>query len=310
MAKYSFSQLERFSIWLAHKETCYYCREFLPFSSLNIDHIIPETILNDNKKLEECKHKFDLTDDFRINSYYNWLPACRKCNLNKKDFLLNPQLAVIPLTSAREIYEKIKEIETKLDNTKSLDKLASYLQLCLEKGLISRGNISDLFLYVGNDAADKLISMVNIFCSLIERGHYQDAIFYIKKCMKLFPKDETGFMYHALGFCYLQLKEYQLAILNCTKAINKNPHLSLAYFNRGQAYFLPYYEYFYGSDESADLLLRITSFRDDVIAFEQFNLAMKDYDSAIKIDPNYPGSFYWRSICRMFLKTRFKYHFF
>lgn len=190
-----------------------------------------------------------------------------------------------------------------------MDKLASYLQLCLEKGLINRGSLSNLFLYSSSDNADKLISMVNIFCSLIEKEHYQNAIFYIKKSMNLFPNDKTGFIHHALGFCYLQLKEYQLAILSFTKAISANPQLSLAYFNRGQAYFLPYYEAFYSDDRNVDPLLKITGFKDDVIAFQQFNFAMKDYDSAIEIDPNHSGSFYWRSICRMFLRTRFEHHF-
>ena len=86
--------------------------------------------------------------------------------------------------------------------------------------------------------------IVNNFCSLIQEKLYQDAIVYIQKAIEMFPEDDTGFGYYSLGFCYLQLKDYQSVIYNCTKAININPKLGLAYFLRGQAYFLPYYNKF------------------------------------------------------------------
>ena len=80
---------------------------------------------------------------------------------------------------------------------------------------------------------------------------------YIEKVIKIFvPEDKTGFSYHSLGFCYLQLEDYQPAIDSCTKAIKANPGLGLAYLVRGQSYFFPYYNDFYEDIENEDLIAR------------------------------------------------------
>ncbi|OKH49534.1 hypothetical protein NIES30_06730 [Phormidium tenue NIES-30] len=278
-------------------------------NSLNIDHILPESLLGTPQKLGNIIKDYGLNPEFKINSYHNWVPACRSCNLNKKDLIYSKNSVLHFLELARSRYAKVKQIESSLNKANSISKLTSNLKICLEKDLISYDKIPHLSLLLNDSNKDQLIFITNTFCSFIEQEKYRDAILYIEKVIKIFPEDKTGFSYHSLGFCYLQLKDYQSAINSCTKAIKANPGLGLAFLVRGQAYFLPYYNDFYEDIENKDLITRISRYGDDVIAFEHYNLAIKNYDNAIKILPDYPDSFYWRAICKSFLMVRFSTYF-
>jgi tetratricopeptide (TPR) repeat protein len=316
MAKYKFSQIERESIWKAHGERCFYCREPLRFNSLYIDHILPECLLAKPEKLESIIREFGLDeyeidglDEFRINSYYNWVPACRSCNLDKRDSIPEKSAAFHFLGRAKRKYLKIQEVEQRLKKADSLGKLISILRICLENGSINYDKISRLPLLADIPNKDRLIFMTDSFCLLIEQEKYQEAISYINKVIKDFPEDRTGFGYHSLAFCHLQLNDYQLAIDSSTKAIAANADLGLAYLVRGQACFLPCFNDFYEDTENDDFLERISRHGDDVIVFQNYNLAIKNYDNAVKILPDHPDSFYWRAICKSFLMVRFSTYF-
>ena len=47
MSTQKFSAIEREAIWRAYSEKCVYSRGLLDISNFHIDHIIPETLLDD-----------------------------------------------------------------------------------------------------------------------------------------------------------------------------------------------------------------------------------------------------------------------
>ena len=57
---------------------------------MQVDHIIPEQLLGDPKRLKEVLERFGLLNDFDLNSYENWLPSCGPCNQSKGTKLFNP----------------------------------------------------------------------------------------------------------------------------------------------------------------------------------------------------------------------------
>ena len=177
MTKHKFTPIERESIWKAHGQKCFYCDERLNFNSLNIDHILPESLLGTTPKTgKHNKRLLRLNPEFKINSYDNWVPACRSCNLKKKDLIYSKNSVLHFLELARSRYAKVKQFESSLNKANSIGKLTSNLKICLEKDLISYDKIPHLSLLVNDSNKDQLIFITNTFCSLIEQEKYQDAI--------------------------------------------------------------------------------------------------------------------------------------
>jgi hypothetical protein len=118
MAKYQFTDIERMAIWKAHKGRCAYCGEPTPFKDLHIDHILPESLLNNTDKLEKIKTEYGLGSVFEINSYYNWIPSCSKCNRTKSNKVYSkPGTFYFLEMVAKPKYEEISRIEQSLQKT-------------------------------------------------------------------------------------------------------------------------------------------------------------------------------------------------
>jgi hypothetical protein len=50
---------------------------------MEVDHLLPECLLDNRDTLTEVLTEFGLPLDFNLNSFENWLPAHRHCNLQK-----------------------------------------------------------------------------------------------------------------------------------------------------------------------------------------------------------------------------------
>lgn len=90
VGKYKFSPHQRWAIFTVHGEKCYSCNKPLNLMDMQVDHIIPETLLGDPERLAKVRELFGLPTDFDINTYSNWLPACSKCNNIKRDRVFEP----------------------------------------------------------------------------------------------------------------------------------------------------------------------------------------------------------------------------
>lgn len=90
MSNYKFTPAERAAIYSIHGERCYLCEQPINLKTMEVDHILPESLLAKPEELKAALDAFDLPQSFDINSYGNWLPACRACNRAKKDRIFNP----------------------------------------------------------------------------------------------------------------------------------------------------------------------------------------------------------------------------
>lgn len=89
MSKYSFSPAERYAVFTVHGEKCYLCNKPVDLKSMQVDHVIPESLL-DSADLPEVLNKFGLSQEFQINDFGNWLPACQPCNGRKRNTVFKP----------------------------------------------------------------------------------------------------------------------------------------------------------------------------------------------------------------------------
>lgn len=90
MSTYKFSPAERAAIYSTHGEKCYLCSNPLNLKTMEVDHIIPESLLQKPVELQTVLNAFGLPADFDLNSFANWLPACRPCNGTKNDMVFKP----------------------------------------------------------------------------------------------------------------------------------------------------------------------------------------------------------------------------
>ncbi|WP_339492913.1 HNH endonuclease [Pseudomonas sp. EA_15y_Pfl2_R67] len=90
MPTYKFSPAERAAIYSTHGEKCYLCNEPLNLKTMEVDHVIPESLIEKPKELQTTLNAFGLPSNFDLNSFANWLPACRPCNGTKNDLVFEP----------------------------------------------------------------------------------------------------------------------------------------------------------------------------------------------------------------------------
>lgn len=90
MSTYKFSPAERAAIYSTHCEKCYLCSKPLNLKTMEVDHVIPESLLEKPAELQTVLSAFGLPSDFDLNSFANWLPACSPCNGTKNDLIFEP----------------------------------------------------------------------------------------------------------------------------------------------------------------------------------------------------------------------------
>jgi len=87
MSKFKPDLAQRTALWRANGGRCIYCREYVSFLDLEIDHIIPENTPAD--RLREMVCELDLGETFDVNSFSNLVPTHRHCNSKKADTLFS-----------------------------------------------------------------------------------------------------------------------------------------------------------------------------------------------------------------------------
>jgi len=114
MSTYRFSQAERAAVYTIHGEKCYLCKTPINLMTMEVDHLLPESLLEKPTELQAALNAFSLDQEFDINSFANWLPACRSCNGTKTDVVFEPtpiiqvhlQRAIAKASAAKELAEE------------------------------------------------------------------------------------------------------------------------------------------------------------------------------------------------------------
>jgi hypothetical protein len=68
-----------------HGEKCYMCSALLTLKTMEVDHIVPESLVDQPEALTRALAQLGRPPDFDLNSYENWLPSCASCNGGKSD---------------------------------------------------------------------------------------------------------------------------------------------------------------------------------------------------------------------------------
>lgn len=134
MSKYRFSEAQRHAVYTVHGERCYLCGAILTMRMMEVDHVIPEFLRDAPERLAEVKASLGRPADFSIDSYENWLPACRKCNGRKLAIVFEPSPIIqIELQRAAAKADRARKIEQKAISDKQIDEAMSLLLQVDEK---------------------------------------------------------------------------------------------------------------------------------------------------------------------------------
>ena len=144
MSKYRFNIIDRQAIHEAHERKCFYCGEIVYFSELQIDHIIPETLLDKEDDYKALVKRLSLPNSFNINSYYNWVPTHSKCNNRKSGELFQDSAIIFYLDLARRKVAKVLSLVKKINKRLESDTLLTTISFALAENIIEFSDIQDV----------------------------------------------------------------------------------------------------------------------------------------------------------------------
>lgn len=134
MSNQKFSAVEREAIWLAHEKKCAYTRTPLDVSNFHIDHILPESLVNNPDELAGIKAQLGLPHEFDIFGYCNLLPCLPGPNLQKGSVVLELAPTQFFLGIAASKRAKVIENLERIEKRRTRGKALILLQQCLERG--------------------------------------------------------------------------------------------------------------------------------------------------------------------------------
>lgn len=135
MSKRKFSNAERYAVFTIHLEKCYLCGKAIDLLSMVVDHVIPETLLDDPPKLAVVLEQLGLPADFDLQSFANWMPTCGPCNLRKREEVFEPSLLVqLCLQTARKKAPSAEQLAKKTVSNQAQSRAWNTIQRAAESG--------------------------------------------------------------------------------------------------------------------------------------------------------------------------------
>lgn len=124
MSRQKFDAVTREAFWDAYDRKCVYTSEVLDLHTMHIDHVIPESLLDDRPELDRVLADLGLPADFDIQGFGNLVAAKTQRNLQKGDLLLSTASLRFFLDIAnarkRRVEENIGKIKGRLAKGMSL----------------------------------------------------------------------------------------------------------------------------------------------------------------------------------------------
>lgn len=144
MAIQKFSLYQRRAIWETHGKRCAYCRDPLDYADVEIDHILPESLLQNHVELEQMLVTQGLSSEFDIQGFENLAPSCRACNNRKSSITFSAGRLAIELGVAARLKPQVAERIEKLVGAEKLEKLRFALAAAVESGGLSELDVTNV----------------------------------------------------------------------------------------------------------------------------------------------------------------------
>jgi hypothetical protein len=141
MAQQKFNFFERRAIWEAHGKRCAYCGDPLSFAQLEIDHILPEALLDDDELCTRILGEQGLSTEFSLHGYENIQPSCRRCNARKLAEPFPAGRTAIELGVARRMRDQVQALIERFRKADQKDKIRFAIAGAIGSGELSEQEI-------------------------------------------------------------------------------------------------------------------------------------------------------------------------
>lgn len=98
----------RFAMWDVHERQCCYCTQPIRYGDMQIDHIVPEAVINSRREWAKIRSSLGLPETFDGQGLENFLPACGPCNRFKGGTAFDGISSLLPLRRAKTAKRKIE----------------------------------------------------------------------------------------------------------------------------------------------------------------------------------------------------------
>ncbi|MFQ5792712.1 MAG: HNH endonuclease [Acidobacteriota bacterium] len=127
---------------------CFYCDQPLDFSSMHVDHVLPESLTNDPKKLEAVLREYEIIENypgFSLDALSNKvLSHGASCNLRKSNTIFPKQATLFYLSITHKRLPKVLAELERLNTIAERGNALGGLGRLLEKGQISDAEVGEI----------------------------------------------------------------------------------------------------------------------------------------------------------------------
>lgn len=131
----------RAALWRAYEARCFFCQTPIAFAELEVDHLIPGSLRDEDRVLCDLLSRLGLPPNFNLASLDNLVPTHARCNRRKSNLLFSDTSLryYIELARARlpRVKEEIDRITVQTTNECVLVSVADRI----ERGLLSRDEV-------------------------------------------------------------------------------------------------------------------------------------------------------------------------
>ena len=125
-----------------YKYRCFYCKEEVNLNNLQVDHIISQKTKPD--EVERYKKIAELPLDFKLDSFYNFVPSDKICNIRKSSTYFPDETIIFYLTQIKKNYAKIIHCYKRNQKRNYLNEIQISKE-CLSKSSSSFAEILEIF---------------------------------------------------------------------------------------------------------------------------------------------------------------------
>jgi hypothetical protein len=113
----------------------------MAFVELEVDHLIPESLMTDAHALQALLPRLGLPLDFDLRSLNNLVPTHRQCNRRKSDLVFSDSTLRYYLELARARLPRVKEEIARITVQSTNERVLVYVADRIERGLLSRDEV-------------------------------------------------------------------------------------------------------------------------------------------------------------------------
>ncbi len=157
MSTYKFSPAERAAIYSTHGEKCYLCGTPINLKTMEVDHVLPESLLEKPRELQAALNAFGLPTSFEINAFENWLPACKPCNGAKKELVFEATPIIqVHLQRARAKAQTAKQLAAETVSRRKIANALNVLERAHADGWLDSKTIHTLGEFISRNRQPEL----------------------------------------------------------------------------------------------------------------------------------------------------------